>query len=138
MRDLRSSWVVHVCVTTKGVCGTTNLLRISGVFSFWVLSLRGTLAGPSLVRYPKVVSQVANNLLVLVACCTDALSLSVQVLSSCRNTTEVLNVSRRSIVTQPFCLWLVLLRATRRSTGISSYLDVAKIFVITDVVSWYQ
>ena len=99
----------------------------SGYFPLEVLG-----RGPSEVRYPEVVSQVANNLLVLVACCTDALSLSVQVLSSCRNTTEVLDVSRRSIVTQPFCFELVLLLATWRSTGVSSYSEVARIFVITN------
>ena len=102
------------------------------MFSFWVLSFRGTLTGPSLIRYPEVVSQAANNLFLLVACCTDALSLSVQVRSRCRNATEVLSVSRRNIVTEPFCLWLVPLRAILRSTGISSFLDVAKILVITD------
>ena len=80
-------------VTKKGLCvHSTNLLLIDGWFSYWVLFFRGTLTGPSDVRYPEVVFQVANNLLVLVACCTDALSLSVQVLSSCRNTTEVINV----------------------------------------------
>ena len=103
------------------------------MFVLWTLSLRGTRKRSLRIPVSRSCSPlVANNLLVLVACCTDALSLSVQVLSSCRNTTEVLDVSRRSIVTQPFCFELVLLLATWRSTGVSSYSEVARIFVITN------